>query len=137
MSVRVEIQKKIVDLLEAGTFTKVIYSGRVPVDSVDKASPKSVVVNELSGGLTDSARTGATSSDFVLTNWRFECRAEFTCEVDISYFMLNELRQINLNVDNLLVAIVPSGDFRVVHPPRDGSHNGTKLIIGLTVNTRR
>jgi hypothetical protein len=94
-------------------------------------------MNELSGGFSDSASTGATSSDFVITNWRFEAVAEFTAEVVTDYFILNELRNLNFSVDNLLVSIVPSGDFQVTNPPRQASHSGTKLTIGLTVNTRR
>lgn len=138
MPLRVTIQAKATELIESGTFAKITYTnGREPEASTGDKSPQSIVVNEVSGGLTDSAKTGATSVGFVLTNWRFECKVDFTCEVDTSYFMLNELRQLNFNVDNLMVSIVPSGDFRVIHPPRDGSHNGTKLIIGLTVNTRR
>lgn len=138
MSIRTTIQAKVTALIEAGTFAKVTYTtGRTPEETTGNKTPQSVVVNETSGGLTDSARTGATSSDFVLTNWRFECVVHFSCEVDTSYFLLNELRGINFNMDNLLVSIVPSGDFRVIHPPRDDSHNGTKIIIGLTVNTRR
>lgn len=138
MALRVTIQAKVTELIEAGTFNKITYTnGRAPEELEEGQVPQSVIVNEISGGLTDSARTGATSFGFVLNNWRFECVAQFPCEVDTSTFMLNELRNINFNEDNMLVSIVPSGDFRVIHPPRDGSHNGTKLIIGLTVNTRR
>lgn len=138
MAVRTTIQKKVSELLVAGTFHKIGYdTAHLPVEEVTVLSPKSVVVNETGGGLSDSARTGATGAGFVLTNWRFEAVAEFASEVDVSYFMLNELRNINFSEDNLLVSIVPTGDFQVTHPPRNASHNGTKLIIGLTVNTRR
>ena len=126
------------ELVQGGTFHKITYdTAHMPVEEVETLTPKSVIANETGGGLTDSSRTGATGSDLVLANWRFEAVAEFTSEVDVTYFMLNELRNLNFNVDNLLVSIVPSGDFQVVHSPRNASHNGTKLTIGLTVNTRR
>lgn len=138
MSVRTDIQKKIHELVAGGTFYKITYdTAHLPVEDVSTLVPESVAVNEVSGGLTDSAATGATGFDYVLTNWRFEAVAEFTSEVDVSYFMLNELRKLHFNKDDLLVSIVPSGDFQVTHPPRQASHNGTKLTIGLTVNTRR
>jgi len=138
MALRTTIQSKVTELLQAGTFHKISYSTyHLPSEEVETSAPKSVVVNETGGGLTDNARTGATNTGFVLTNWRFEAVAEFTSEVDVSYFMLNELRSINFNEDNLLVSIVPAGDFQVTHPPRNASHNGTKLTLGLTVNTRR
>lgn len=138
MSVRTEIQKKIHELVAAGTFHKISYdSSHLPVEDAETLTPGSVAVNEVSGGLSDSASTGATGFDYVLTNWRFEAIAEFTSEVDVSYFMLNELRKLHFNKDDLLVSIVPSGDFQVSHSPRQASHNGTKLTIGLTVNTRR
>lgn len=138
MAVRTTIQKKVSELLMNGTFHRVSYNTvHLPIEDVETLQPKSVVVNETGGGLADNARTGATGAGFVLTNWRFEAVAEFTSEVDVSYFMLNELRNINFSEDNLLVSIVPTGDFQVTHPPRNASHNGTKLTIGLTVNTRR
>jgi hypothetical protein len=138
MSLRVDIQRRIMELLQGGTFHKITYdTAHLPIEDAEVLVPESVYANELSGGLSDSASTGATGFDMVLTNWRFEGVCEFTSEVDVSYFMLNELRKLNFNVDNLLVSIVPSGDFQVTHPPRNASHSGTKLTIGLTVNTRR
>ena len=138
MSLRVDIQKRITELIQSGTFKEVTYdSQHHPVEEVYTLSPTSIVVQETGGGLTDSVKTGATSSGMVLTNWRFEAVAEFTSEVDVSQFMLAELRRITFNVDNLVVSIVPSGDFQVTHPPRNAAHNGTKLTLGLTVNTRR
>jgi len=138
MSVRTDIQKKVHELVAAGTYHKITYdTSHLPVEQAETLEPGLVAVNEVSGGLTDSAANGATGFDYVLTNWRFEAIAEFTSEVDVSYFMLNELRKLNFSKDNLLVSIVPSGDFQVTHSPRNASHNGTKLTIGLTVNTRR
>lgn len=138
MAVRATIQKKVSELLVGGTFRKIAYdTAHLPVEEVETLVPKSVIVNETGGGLADNTRTGATGTGFVLTNWRFEAVAEFTSEVDVSYFMLNELRNINFSEDDLLVSIVPTGDFQVTHPPRNAPHNGTKLTIGLTVNTRR
>ena len=138
MGVRVTIQKRVTNLLQTGTFHTVVYdTSHQPVEGEGTVTPSSVSVSEVSGGLSDSSRLGATSSGFVLADWRFEAVAEFTQEVDTSFFMLNELQKLNFSEDNLLVTIVPAGDFQVTHPPRNASHNGTKLTIGLTVNTRR
>lgn len=138
MSVRIEVQTRVHSLISAGTFNQVTYNKgtHLPIEGGPQF-PKSIAVNEISGGFTDSASTGATSSDYVIRNWRFEAVVEFSNEVLTDYFILNELRKLNFSVDNLLVTIVPSGDFQVTQSPRQGSHNGTKLTIGLTVNTRR
>ncbi len=137
MSVRTEIQNRITTLVKTGTFNKITYIDKIATDTGVGESPESIVCNELSGGLSNSSSSGATSFGYVLNNWRFECVADFTCEVDTSYFMLNELKNLNFSTDDVLVTVIPSGDFSVTHPPRKASHNGTKLIIGLTANTRR
>ena len=137
MSLRTTIQNKVVELVEAGTFTAVTYTGNVATDTEELETPSSIVCNEVSGGLTDKAKTGATSVAYSLAGWRFECVVSFNKEVDTSTFLLGELKNLNFNVDNMLVSVTPTGDFNVTHPPRQGSHNGTKLTIGLTVNTRR
>lgn len=136
MGIRIEVQNRITELLKVGTFPTITYTDKIASEGVNKV-PGSIVVNELAGGLADSAAFGATSFDYVIRDWRFEAIVEFDCEVATDYFMLNELRKLNFDVDNLLVTVVPSGDFQVTHPPRNAPHNGTKLTIGLTVNTRR
>lgn len=137
MSIRVEIQKRVTALVSSGTFKQVTYTGDVPTQTENKKVPSSVVCNEVSGGVSGSAKAGATGQGFVLTSWRFECKAAFDCEVDTSYFLLNELKNLNFNLDGLLVKVIPSGDFKTVHPPRQGAHSGSELIIGLTATTRR
>jgi hypothetical protein len=136
MSLKTDIQTQITMAGQSGTFPSVTYdSSDLPVIGTNKA-PGSVIANELSGGMSDSSRFGATSNQPVLRNWRWEMRLEFPCEVDVTYFLENEL-SLNFNLDSLLVSVIPSGDFQVEHPPRNASHNGTKLTVGLTVNTRR
>jgi len=137
MSLRTTIQNKVVSLVESGTFPAVTYVGNTATDTGVLEAPKSIICNEISGGLTDKAKTGATAFKYSLTGWRFECVVDFSKEVDTSTFLLGELKNLNFNVDDMLVSITPTGDFNVTHPPRQGSHNGTKLTIGLTVNTRR
>lgn len=137
MSIRVEIQKRVTALVAGGTFKQVTYTGDVPTQTENKKVPSSVVCNEVNGGMSGSAKTGATENGIVLTNWRFECKAAFDCEVDTSYFLLNELKNLIFSLDGLLVKVIPSGDFKTVHPPRQGAHSGTELMIGLTATTRR
>ena len=137
MSVRTEIQKRIQELVQDGTFRLISYdTAHLPVEEVGTISPKSVICNEVGAGLSSNASNGATSSAFVLTDWRFECEALFTSEVDVSDFMINQLTALNFNTDGLLVNVSP-GNYNVEHSPRNASHNGTKLTIGLTANTRR
>ena len=137
MSVRTEIQKKIQELVQDGTFKKISYdTAHLPIEEVGVLSPKSVYCNEVGAGLSNSASKGATNSGFVLTDWRFECVAQFTAEVDVSDFMINELKTLNFNTNDLVVTVTP-GSYNVEHSPRNASHNGTKLTIGLTANTRR
>jgi two-component sensor histidine kinase len=138
MSVRVEIQKAVHEKIKGGTFKKVTYgTDHYPVLSSAEAVPGSIICNEVSGGLSNSVKFGATSSRFTIRDWRFEVLVEFNCEVDVSYFLLNELNSITFNSDEGVVVISPSGDFGVEHPPRQGAHNGTKMKIGLTANIRR
>jgi len=136
MSVKTDIQTAIIQTVQAGTFTKVTYNeSKLPVEG-EATTPKSVLCNEITGSVLDSARQGAVGSDFVIRDWRFEAHAEFAQEVDVSYFLLNELKNIKVTTDGVMVTITP-GDFNVEHPTRSSSHNGTKLKIGLTANTRR
>lgn len=137
MSVRTTIQKNIQELVQDGTFKKISYdTAHLPIEEVETLSPKSVSCNEVGSGLSNSASKGATNSGFVLTDWRFECTALFDSEVDVSYFVLNELKTLNFNTTDLAVTVTP-GNYNVEHSPRNASHNGTKLTIGLTANTRR
>jgi hypothetical protein len=136
MSVRTEIQKRIQELVQNGTFNQVDYDDdHLPVEG-SPLSPKSVACNEVGAGMSSNASNGATGTGFVLTDWRFECEALFTSEVDVSDFMINQLTALNFNTDGLLVNVSP-GNYNVEHSPRNASHNGTKLTIGLTANTRR
>lgn len=136
MSVRTDIQKKIIETVKAGTFNAVSYdSSDLPIEGAAKV-PSSVICNEVTGGITNTASRGASSLNYSISNWRFEVLAEFNCEVDTSYFLLNELKNINVSSDGVLITITP-GDFSTEHPPRNASHNGTKLRIGLTANIRR
>lgn len=137
MSIRTEIQDKITDLVKAGTFTKITYSGDQVTDTGVIASPDSVRCNEVAGTISTSKQFGATDTLCALRDWRFEVLAEFNCEVDVSYFLLNQLKKITFNSNDGLVVITPSGDFSAEHPPRQAAHNGTKLKIGLTANIRR
>jgi hypothetical protein len=137
MSVRTEIQKRVQELVQDGTFRLITYdTAHLPVEEVGTLAPSSVACNEVGAGLSDNAKNGATTSGFVIRDWRFECTAQFTSEVDVSDFMINELRSLNFNTDDLLVNVSP-GSYNVEHSPRNASHNGTKLTIGLTANTRR
>lgn len=138
MAIRTAIQKAIVDLIEAGSFYKVTYSGKQPTETMTKVDPASIAINETGSGMSSSVRnTGGCDHAPVLTNWRFECVVDFNCEVSVDYFLLHEFRNLYFTSENLLVNIVSNGDYKVIHPPRQDSHDGTKLIIGLTVNTRR
>jgi hypothetical protein len=136
VSLKIDIQNKVVAAVEAGTFTKIVYSGKTASEA-GTIAPQSVVCNEAPTGATvsNSVRFGATNSGSVLTSWRFECIARFTSEVDSSYFLMNELETMYLTSDGVLATIIP--DSQPIQPPRQASHNGTKLTIGLTVNTRR
>lgn len=136
-TLRTKIQIIVADALRNGTFYKVEYTDGNPVVDGTKAVPQSVSCNEVSGQVNFSAARAASTTSPVMANWRFDCLAEFTCEVDVQYYLLNEMGQLTFSFDNLLVTVTPTGEVRTSHPPRTGAHNGTKLTIGLTVNTRR
>ena len=124
-------------LVQGGTFRLITYdTAHLPVEEVGTLAPKSVSCNEVGAGLSSNSSNGAFGTGYVLTDWRFECEALFTSEVDVSDFIINELKALNFNTDDLLVNVSP-GNYNVEHSPRNASHNGTKLTIGLTANTRR
>ena len=139
MAVRIEVQKRLTEMLENGTFYKVVYDSlKQPAVTLDTLAPGSVAVNEINNGLSASVRdTSSVTHAPVRVNWRFEVMAEFSSEVSTDYFFENEFKNLYFEHEGLLVNVVSSGDVSVSHPPRHNSHNGTKLTIGLTVNTRR
>jgi len=138
MAVRTEVQKRVTEMVLAGTFYKVTYVDKIPTETTTTLSPSSVVMNETNSGLsTLVADTGGCSHAPVQKNWRFELVAAFDSEVSVDYFFENEFKKLYFTYEGLLVNVVATGDYNVTHPPRNDSHNGTKLTLGLTVNTRR
>ena len=71
-----------------------------------------------------------------MSGWTFEARLKFTSEVDTYLFLTEELKTINFTHDNTRVKVGSTG-VPVAHPPRQGSHNGTEMVITFAINTRR
>lgn len=95
-----------------------------------------VVVNEISSVPSKSTAHGSRSGDMGLSNWRFEAHLKFTNEVDTYEFLTTQLKPISFVHDNIRIRIGSIGS-PVGHPPRQGSHNGTEMLITFSVNTRR
>lgn len=135
---RVAIQTKIIETVMSGTFPIVNYDDdtHLPIEPTENDIPKAVICNETNAGLSASKAYSAMSTKFVLRDWRFECITEFNKEVSLSSFA-EELSPIKFTTEGGLIAEITFGDMQFEHPVRQGAHSGTKVIFGLTVQTRR
>ena len=135
---RVQIQNKITGVCQNGTFAKVTYgkSDKLAVKSSTDFLTPAVAVNEISGTSTTSKSGNARGSDRTMANWQFEAHLKFTSEVDTYYFLTKELKRVSLTYDNTRAVIKAVGQ-PVEHPPRQGSHNGTQLVLTFSVTTHR
>ena len=135
---RTAIQNKITQICRSGTFPKVSYdsSSKQATKSTTNFLVPAVVVNEVAGSPSKSVRHGARDSKYSISNWQFEARLKFTSEVDTYLFLTEELKPVAFIFDNTRVSIESIG-VPVAHPPRQGSHNGTEMVITFVINTRR
>lgn len=135
---RVQIQTNIIEVVSAGTFPVVEYDDdtHLPIEPTENAVPKTIVCNEVAAGISANKEYSAMSLKYVLRDWRFECIIEFNKEVSLSSF-IEELSPIKFATGGGLVADITFGDMQVEHPVRQGSHSGTRVTFGLTVQTRR
>ena len=136
---RAEIQNKILGICQNGTFAQMEYNKTTK--AVSKVVPEElltpkVVVNETSSVPSQSVVHGARTGDIGLSNWRFEAHLKFTSEVDTYVFLTTQLKPISFVHGNVRIRVGSIGS-PVVHPPRQGSHNGTEILITFSVNTRR
>ena len=134
---RIEVQNRILLACQTGTFEEIEYGKTSKVASKRGTfqEPK-IAVNEIASTPSQSIRHGARDGQMGLSNWRFEARLKFTSEVDTYAFMTTQLNPISFTHDNTRIKIKSVG-VPVVHPPRQGSHNGTEMVITFSVNTRR
>lgn len=135
---RIEIQNRINALCLAGTFARVSYAKTTDIATAstsDFLEPR-VVLNEIGGTLTPALSRSPRSRSFTQDNWLFEARLKFQSEVDITYFLENELDVIAFTYDNQRIRTNNIG-YQIEHPPRQGSHNGTELILTFSLTTRR
>ena len=130
-----DIQNRIKDVVEAGTFPVVTYSGNTASTGASE-SPSSIVINELAGNVSRAVSQGARDGKASLVNWVFEARLKWDSEVDFSEFLTDELKQVAFTYQNETRVVMVPG-FQAGVPPRQGAHNGTELVITFTVNTRR
>lgn len=135
---RVQIQNKITELCQNGTFAKITYgkSDKLAVKSTTDFLVPAVVVNEVSGTTTNAKVNNARSGLRTMDNWQFEAHLKFTSEVDTYNFLTTDMQRISFTYDNTRAIIKAVGQ-PVEHPPRQGSHNGTQLVLTFSVTTRR
>jgi len=141
MSIKVAIQKKIIELVESGTFYKVTYEKpdtNIPVlgDPVTGDDLPKIWVNETSAKLDDSSASSSKDRQFNLMSWNFEARIMFREEVDCSEFFTKELSKLYIQEDGYLTT-VEAGGYNVQHPVTGGKQTGTYILLNLTANTRR
>lgn len=135
---RIQIQNKITEICQNGTFAKVTYgkSDKLAVKSDTEFLVPAVAVNEVSGTSTDSKVGNARSGERTMSNWQFEAHLKFTSEVDTYYFLTEQLKRVSFTYGNTRAIIRAVGQ-PVEHPPRQGSHAGTQLVLTFSVTTRR
>ena len=135
---RTTIQNKIKDLCLNGTFAKVSYTVGTDEAVKDDSSlivPK-IVVNEIQGTLTPAAGRSPRSRRLTQSTWAFEAKLKFSHEVDITYFLDNELDLITVTEDNQL-ARTNDVSYYVNHAPRQGGVSGTELVMTFSLTVRR
>lgn len=137
--VKTEIQKKIIEVIEAGTFPMIRYDENTPIvgeNYTEEIGKPIVWVNETAAQINDSAKDSGRDRKYNLSGWNFEARIKFKTEVDTSYFVTNELCDLTLHVEGYMVR-VKTGGYNVMHPPTGGPPTGTQIVLNLTANTRR
>lgn len=134
MGLRVEIQKKIIALFKAGAFPSVSYD-IAGVPSVGANLVPSVLCNEVSSAI--EAQVGALGKTYNFSGWSFEVICEFSKEVDYSDFVINELKDLQVNYSGIIIQINVGSSIVVKHPPRQGANNGTVLQFNFNIKTRR
>jgi hypothetical protein len=139
MSLTLDIRKKIVEVIESGTFYKVVYNrekSNMPILG-DKVTDKPIVyVNETQATVKDEAKNSSMGKEFNLGPWNFEAKVAFPVEVDISEFVTKEMSGMKIISEGFLV-IIKTGGYNVEHPVSGGPHTGTKVLFNLIANTRR
>lgn len=134
---RVAIQNKILEVCRGGVFPKVTYNKTTQQATVSDSIflTPNVVVNETAAALSSSVAGNARSSDRTMDGWNFEARLKFTSEVSTYQFLTQELKRISFTHDNTRVVINSIGQ-PIEHPPQQGSHNGTQLVLTFSVKTK-
>jgi hypothetical protein len=140
MGLRTVIQKKILEVCQAGTFEIIRYDNvtKLPIETgeFEPATAGNVLVNEISGGLTDSASRGAQDTGYSKKDWNFLVIMKFHNEVDTDKFLTEELGTIKFNDQGVQITL-KAASFQVGHPTTQGRQGGTDLTITITANTRR
>lgn len=134
MGLRVEVQKKLITLFREGSFPSVSYNSE-GIPSVGGNLVPSVICNEVASGI--QPQTGMMGRTYNLSGWSFEVICTFSKEVDISDFILNELKDLQTNINSSIIQIKVGSSLVVKHPPRQGATEGTILQMNFNVETRR
>lgn len=135
MSLRVDIQKRLIDLFKKGDFPVVKYdSSGIPSVADEKLIP-AVLCNELSTGLVQKADSQGLG--YVFNNWAFAVYCEFKKEVDLTGFILDDLKDITFNSSGYLITASVGGSVVIKHPPRQGAETGTVAQFNFNIKIRR
>jgi hypothetical protein len=133
---RVDIQRKIMQAVIAGSFYEVRYNDvtHLPIDiGTTKIVPGSVICNEVAAGILFSSTHGAREPVGSLDNWQFNCTFEFNKEVTTYKFLTEELQPIRFTSEDKTRAEIKFGSYSVSHPARQGANSGTQVELGITV----
>lgn len=135
MGLRVIIQKKLIELFKEGIFYAVKYDAAgIPFLDTNKVIPE-VICNETSASIV--AKPDSSGMGYTYTNWSFTVICTFKTEVDVSDFIMGELKDITMTPNNYLVTAIAGNSMIIKHPVRQGSETGTELQITFNIKIKR
>lgn len=135
---RLEIQKKVLELVSYARFPIVQYDPDTQIPSLTgEIEQPRVWVNEIQGNITDKAENSSRERKFCLRNWVFEAHLSFFSEVVVEEFLEECISEFKLCLEDGRKVEVNAGAYNVTHPVQQGNQSGTILKITLTANTRR
>ena len=139
MSLRTDIQTRIIQALKGGNYPVVTYSSSgLPVTGTQTLVPE-VVCNEIEGQIV---RAGGSGSGYVMQGWVFEALVKFSKEVDVTDSLMDfSLSYVYTDPTDssktYAVMIVFNSQYTSEHPVTQGSHTGTRVKLSFIVNIKK
>ena len=140
MSLRTDIQTRIITTLKAGDYPQVDYDKRTNLPStLCRSYEPDVVCNEVEGQIT---KAGGSALGYVLKGWMFEALMKFPVEVDVtdslmSFSLTYAYTDPKDTTKSYAVTIELDSQYTPEHPAQDGSHAGTRVKLSFVANVKK